>query len=213
MPAAELPPLYVICDQDACERAGWRLVDFADACMDGGATLLQLRAKHAGGRALLAAADEVVRRANEVSARVVLNDRADIAALAGAHGVHVGQEDLSPADVRRVTGDAALVGLSTHTTAQFGDGLRSPSDYLAIGPVFATASKATGYEAVGLERVREVSALADGRTTIVAIGGITLESAASVIAAGARSVAVIGDLLAGGDPAARVRKYLELLKV
>ncbi len=213
MPAADLPPLYVICDQEACEGAGWRLVDFAAACMDGGATLLQIRAKHAAGRTLLAAADAVARRADEVSARVVLNDRADIAVLAGAHGVHVGQEDLAPADVRRVTGDAALVGLSTHTTAQFSDGLRSPIDYLAIGPVFATASKATGYEAVGLERVREVAALAAGRTPIVAIGGITLECAASVIAAGAQSIAVIGDLLSGGDPAARVRKYLELLKV
>jgi thiamine-phosphate pyrophosphorylase len=144
---------------------------------------------------------------------VIVNDRVDIARLAGADGVHVGQEDLAPADVRRVAGDRLLVGLSTHTVAQFSDGLASPIDYLAIGPVFTTATKATGYEAVGLQRIRDVSALAAGRTAIVAIGGITLEDAPSVIAAGARSVAVIGDLLAGGDPAARVRKYLELLKV
>jgi thiamine-phosphate pyrophosphorylase len=213
VPAFDPPPLYVIWDQDACGRAGWRVTDFAGACIDGGATLLQLRAKHATGRDLLATAEAVVRRAEQTSARVILNDRVDVARLAGADGVHVGQEDLAPADVRRVAGDRLLVGLSTHTIAQFSDGLASPIDYLAIGPVFTTATKATGYEAVGLQRIRDVSALAAGRTAIVAIGGITLEDAPSVIAAGARSVAVIGDLLAGGDPAARVRKYLELLKV
>ncbi len=162
---------------------------------------------------MLDTAEALVRRAEEVGARIIVNDRADIARLAGAHGVHVGQDDLDPAAVRRVTGDAALVGLSTHTAAQVARGLEEPVDYLAIGPVFGTATKATGYGAVGLAGVRAASALAGGHLSLVAIGGITLDRARDAVAAGAHSLAVVGDMFVGGDPAARVRQYLDLLKV
>lgn len=212
MPVFDPPPLYVICDETVCERAGWRVADYASACMQGGATLLQLRAKQATGRSMLAAAEAMVRRAEEVGARIIVNDRADIAALAGAHGVHVGQEDLGPAAVRRVLGAAALVGLSTHTPEQVARGLGEPVDYLAVGPVFETTTKATGYGAVGVEGVH-AAALAVRQVSLVAIGGITLDRARDVIAAGAHSLAVVGDLLIHGDPAGRVRQYLDLLRV
>ena len=207
-----LPPLYAIVDADIAAAAGWTLVDLALACLAGGATLLQVRAKDASSGWLLDTAALIVERAHAAGARVVVNDRADIARLAGADGVHLGQDDLRPAAVRPIVGDAAIVGLSTHTLDQIDAALAQPVSYLAIGPVFTTATKATGYQAVGLDRVREAAARARTRQLpVVAIGGITLESAPGVIQAGAASVAVIGDLLSGGDPERRVRSYLERL--
>lgn len=209
----QLPsPLYVICDADACAAAGWTLVDFASACLEGGGRFLQVRAKHMTGRQFLEAASAIVRRAEQDGALVVVNDRADIARLSGAAGVHVGQEDLRPAAVRAVTGGDAVVGLSTHTPGQLETALREPISYVAIGPLFGTATKTTGYEPVGLERVRLASArAAEQGVPLVAIGGITLGRAASAIAAGAQSIAVISDLLATADPASRVRQFLAAL--
>lgn len=207
-----LSRLYAICDADVCEAAGWALADFAAACMDGGATLLQLRAKHTTSGAFLACAEQVVRRAEASGATVIINDRADIVRLSGAHGVHVGQDDLAPALARAVVGDAALVGLSTHTPEQLRAGAMEPVSYLAIGPVFGTATKDTGYCSVGLDLVRDARAIAAVRgLPVVAIGGMTLERAPEVIVAGAASVAVISDLLVTGKPAERVRDYLSRL--
>ncbi len=136
----------------------------------------------------------------------------DIARLAAADGVHVGQDDLAPKDVRLVVGPAAIVGLSTHTIDQIDAAVMEPVCYVAVGPVFGTATKVTGYEAVGLERVRASAERAAAHSLpLVAIGGITLERAADVLDAGANSVAVISDLLKTGDPEARVRAYLDRL--
>jgi thiamine-phosphate pyrophosphorylase len=189
-------------------------VDLADACLQGGAKVLQVRAKRAPSRDLLAMTEGVVALARRAGALVIVNDRADIARLAGAGGVHVGQEDLSPAQVHAVAGGGAVVGLSTHTEAQVERALAQPISYLAIGPVFSTRTKETGYDAVGLARVAH--AVARARTAklgVVAIGGITLERAPSVIEAGADAVAVISDLLVTGDPEGRVREYLTRMTV
>jgi thiamine-phosphate pyrophosphorylase len=164
------------------------------------------------GAAFLATASAIVQLAHHHHAIVVINDRADIARLAGADGVHVGQEDLAPAAVRALIGDSSIVGLSTHTTEQVDRAVREPVSYVAVGPVFGTSTKATGYEPIGLERVREAARRARARgLPLVAIGGITLENASSVLDAGAASVAVISDLLATGDPEARVRAFLKAL--
>jgi len=201
-----------ILDADVAARAGWPILDLAAAYLRGGARWLQLRAKSMPGDAFLATAAALVQLARLHQARVIINDRSDIARLADADGVHVGQEDLSPAAVRRLLGDGAIVGLSTHTAEQVDRAVLEPVTYVAIGPVFATATKATGYDKVGLEMVREAARRAKARgLPLVAIGGITLETAASVLEAGAASVAVIGDLVAGGDPEARARAYLERL--
>jgi len=208
----DLSPLYVICDADACAAAGWTLTAFARACLDGGATLLQVRAKAMPGQAFLGAAQAIVDAARPVGALVIVNDRADVALAAGAAGVHVGQEDLSPRAVRTVVGAAAVVGLSTHADDQVRAGLAAPIDYLATGPVFGTATKDTGYGARGLDAVRATAALTrPQRVPLVAIGGITLDRAASVIDAGAQSVAVISDLLSTGRPDERVRAFLAAL--
>ena len=199
------PRLNAIVDVDAAARIGLGPVDLARAFLDGGARFLQLRAKHLSGAAFLDAATAIVALGHAAQAIVIVNDRADIAKLAGADGVHVGQDDLTPAAARAILGDQAIVGLSTHTAEQIERAASEPVSYVAIGPVFGSATKATGYDAVGLEMVAR--AAQSGRP-VVAIGGITLDTAGSVIAAGAASVAVVGDLLTGHDPAARTREFV-----
>jgi len=130
--------------------------------------------------------------------------------MSGAAGVHVGQDDLAPSAARRLLGPAAIVGYSTHTSAQIEAASIEPVTYVAVGPVFGTHTKATGYEPVGLELVAEAARLSRG-LPVVAIGGITLDTAAEVLAAGASAVAVISDLFAGGDPRARVAAYQGVL--
>jgi thiamine-phosphate pyrophosphorylase len=206
-----LPPLYAIVDVDVCARLDRSPLDLARAYLSGGATLLQLRAKALAGSAFLDLASAMVEDARRAGARVIVNDRADLAALSGAAGIHVGQDDLSPAEVRTIVGDDAVIGLSTHTAAQIAVAVQQPIDYLAIGPIFTTGTKDTGYRAIGHDAVRAAVAAAGARQLpVVAIGGITLETAPSVIAAGAASVAVITDLVTA-DPAARVRAYLACL--
>ena len=154
----------------------------------------------------------MVALARPFAARVIVNDRADIARLSSAAGVHVGQEDLTPTAVRAVMGPEPIVGLSTHTEEQLERAFEEPISYVAVGPVFGTATKDTGYQPLGLERVTDVARRASARgLPLVAIGGITLARAPSVIAAGAVSVAVIGDLLATGNPEAQTRNFLRAI--
>jgi thiamine-phosphate pyrophosphorylase len=207
-----LSPLNAILDDDAATRAGWTLVDLAAEYVAGGATFLQLRAKHRSSAWLLETAERLVALGAAAGAQLIVNDRADVARLAGAAGVHVGQDDLSPSHVRRLLGPDRIVGISTHSIAQLDAAVQQPVDYVAVGPVFGTASKDTGYEPVGLRLVEEAAARARPRGLhVVAIGGITLERAVDVLRAGATSVAIIGDVLSTGDPRARVREYLDRL--
>jgi len=207
-----LPRLCAICDAEASARAGWTLVDVARAFLNGGARLVQVRAKGASSGWLLDASIAIVAAAREVHATVIINDRADVARLAGASGVHLGQNDLAPAAARAIVGDA-IIGRSTHTPDELNRALSEPVDYVAIGPVFETATKATGHAALGLARVASAAAVTRPRgLPLVAIGGITLDRAAEVVASGADSVAVISDLFTGGDPEARVRAYVHALR-
>ena len=208
--AAGLPPLYAIVDAALAARQGWTVPDLAAAFLDGGARLVQLRAPGVASGVLEGWCDSVVARASGYGAAIVVNDRADVARLCGAAGVHLGQSDLPVEDARRMVGESAIVGLSTHADDQIRDALTRPVTYLAVGPVYATGTKDTGYRPVGPSLVRRAAALA-ATVPVVAIGGITLERAPAVLEAGAASVAVIGDLLAGGTPAARVRVYCDRL--
>ena len=204
----KLPPLYGIVDQRTAERSGWTVVALAKALLAGGARLLQLRAGAAGSGQLLAWCDEVVAAARSCGATVIVNDRADIALLARAGGVHVGQTDLSVAAVRRLLPAGAAVGVSTHSRAEVDHTVQQAASYVAVGPVYRTATKQTGHEPVGLELVRY--AVRSQRRPVVAIGGITLERAPEVLAAGAAAVAVVSDLVRGGDPARRAADYCAL---
>ena len=203
-----LPRLYAILDVGLCRDRGLDPLAILDAFLDGGATLLQIRDKTSSTASRLELADAAVARAHAAGARVIVNDRADIARLSGADGVHVGQDDLPVRDVRAIVGPDAIVGLSTHDAAQIQDGAQTTATYLAVGPVYDTRTKQTGYAARGLELI--ALAAATGKP-VVAIGAITLERAPEVIAAGAASVAVISDLLEERNPAARVRAFLERL--
>jgi len=169
-----------------------------------GLPLLQLRAKGTSDRVRLALAREAVAAAHRGGALLIVNDRADVARMSGADGVHVGQDDVAPSDVRAVVGPDAIVGFSTHDVGQLERALREPIDYVAVGPVFATTSKSHPDPVVGLELVRAARA----RTTLplVAIGGITRANARSVIAAGADGVAVISDVLRAADPVGAARE-------
>ena len=203
-------PLLAIVDVDAAAAARWDVARLAQAFLEGGAKVIQLRAKRLPSGRFLAHADDLVRAAAPYGASVIVNDRADLALIAHASGVHVGQDDLPPSAARRLLGPDATIGYSTHTVAQVDAAAPEPISYIAVGPVFGTQTKDTGYEAVGLAFVAEAARRSHGRP-VVAIGGITLERAPEVLAAGASSVAVITDLLAGGNPAARVAAYLKAL--
>jgi thiamine-phosphate pyrophosphorylase len=153
----------------------------------------------------------VVERGHQAQATVVINDRADIARLTGGDGVHVGQDDLSPVDVRRIA-PGAIIGLSTHTQDQLTSALTAPIDYVAVGPIFETQTKESGHASVGLDGVRKAAGIAAAPTMpLVAIGGLTLDRAQSIVDAGADAAAVISDLVATGDPASRVREWLRML--
>lgn len=201
-------PLCAIVDADVAARSGFTPPALARAYLAGGARFLQLRAKSAPGALFLQWAEEMASDARAHQALLIVNDRFDIAWLAGVPAMHLGQDDLPVGIVRRALGPEAIIGLSTHTPEQIADAIQQPISYLAIGPVFGTATKDTGYQAVGLDRVRLA---ASHGMPVVAIGGITLDHAKSVIDAGATSVAVISDLLATGNPEQRVRDYLKNL--
>ena len=195
-----------------CARESRAPVDVARAFFSAGAKLIQLRCKSWGSAAFLDLANTVIEDADRAGAAVIVNDRADVAALSHAHGLHVGQDDLSPVDARTVIGDEPLLGLSTHTRDQWESAVQEPICYIAIGPVFDTGTKATGYDAIGLETVTRASeAAAQAGMPTVAIGGITRHNAVSVIEAGAASVAVISDLL-HADPQASCRAFLRILE-
>jgi len=204
-----LPGLYAVLDDEVARREGWTLAGLAGALFAEGVRFVQVRAKTLPSGELLRQTEAVLRAGEPYGAMVIVNDRPDVARIAGAAGVHVGQEDLPPADARRIVGDEALVGVSTHTPAQIEAAANEPVSYIAIGPVFGTRTKDTGYEPVGLGLVTRAAGA--GRP-VVAIGGITLERAPAVIAAGATSVAIISDLFVGGDPAARARAWLARLR-
>jgi thiamine-phosphate pyrophosphorylase len=189
-----LPRVYPILDTASLERRGcsdWGMA--ARGMIAGGAEWLQLRHKGEWTRAAFAQAEEIAEECRREGVTFIVNDRADLAKLLGA-GLHVGQDDLAPADCRVVIGDEPVLGFSTHNAAQLSAAAGEPVNYLAFGPVFTTASKEKPDPLVGLEMLAEARGLV-GAKPLVAIGGITRDTALSVFAAGADSLALIGDLL------------------
>ena len=203
-----VPFLYPIIDTGVCRARALDPLSVADACLRGGARILQLRDKDGASGAFLSLAEAMVRCARAVDGLVIVNDRADLARLSGAGGVHVGQDDLSPADVCGIVGPGSVVGVSTHDEQQIDAALVTDATYVAVGPIFGTATKDTGYTARGLDLIRYA---ANRGKPIVAIGGIALDRVESVLAAGASGLAVISDLLMTGDPEARTREYIARL--
>jgi thiamine-phosphate pyrophosphorylase len=198
-----LPRLYAIVDP---LDTGQHPVALAEALLAGGARCLQLRWKPAPPRDVLEAARAIRLLAHAAGALFLVNDRPDLAILAAADGVHLGQDDLPLAAARRVLGPGRVVGLSTHDPDQARRAADAGVDYVAVGPVYATTSKANALAPRGLDLVRAARAVVP--CPLVAIGGIDATSAPDVIAAGADAVAMIGALVRAPDPAAAVRDVL-----
>jgi thiamine-phosphate pyrophosphorylase len=187
-----LPRFYPILDTDIVAARGLNAVIAAEAILEGGAEILQLRHKTFFSRNVFVQASRIAELCAEARALLVVNDRADVAMMLGA-AVHLGQEDLAPADARRVAGPRTPIGFSTHNEQQLRAAAAEPVDYVALGPIFETGSKRNPDPVVGLEELRRLCPLA--MQPLVAIGGVTRENAATAIGAGADSVAVIGDLI------------------
>jgi thiamine-phosphate pyrophosphorylase len=206
-----LPRLYAIVDAELLAARSVSLAIVASELRAADVTLLQYRDKNGPTQEILRAC-AILRNALSGSAcRLILNDRADLAVLANFDGVHVGQGDLSPEDARRVVGPDRIVGVSTHTDEQVRIADQSCADYIAIGPVFTTATKLNPDPVVGLEGVRRARALT--RKPLVAIGGITRANARSILDAGADSIAVISSLFAAHQSPQQVaRDFLARLR-
>jgi thiamine-phosphate pyrophosphorylase len=199
------PSLYAIMDAVLLPTSEMAL---AEMLAQSGVQLIQYRNKLASSRALFEVSRNLARSLAPRGVRLIVNDRPDIALLAQAGGVHVGQEDLGVEEARAVCGSGRWVGVSTHTLEQVEHADKTSAEYIAVGPIFATQTKQNPDPVVGLEfigRARRLTA-----KPLVAIGGITLDRAAEAYSAGADSLAVARDLLAARDPAERARKYLEI---
>lgn len=210
----KLPRLYAIADIGTLARHVVSLQTFTQQLVAGGAEIVQLRDKSSAPQQVLQHAAILAEAIAGSACLPVMNDRADLAVLAGWQAVHVGHRDLPPEAARRVfgaQGSAAMVGVSTHNDEQVRAAEAGTADYLAVGPVFATGTKADAEPVIGLEGVRRARALT--RKPLVAIGGITRANAASVIEAGADAVAVIGGLFAEGESVEQVvRDFLRRLR-
>jgi thiamine-phosphate pyrophosphorylase len=212
-----LPRLYPIIDYSAFSAAANPLTavaGFAEDLINAGATLIQFRDKSTDALAMLSAAREL-RRATQGRAKLIINDRADICLASGADGVHVGQDDLSPAAARKILsaegkklGSPLLIGFSTHNLRQVEEADAMPIDYIAVGPVFTTSSKTNPDPVIGLDGVRQARAATT--KPLVAIGGITRKNCREIIDAGADAVAVISDLLE--SPVKAVEDFLRILE-
>jgi len=205
-----LPRLYAILDARCFSDASAMFVAAGDLAV-AGVTLLQYRNKSGSGWQMLEQARELKRRIGS-RVKLIMNDRADLCLAAAFDGLHLGQDDLSPEAARRIIGTefhgrARWLGVSTHNPEQLAEADRTSADYLAIGPVFATSSKANPDPVVGLEGVRRARELT--RKPLVAIGGITRANARSVIEAGADAVAAISDLLR--EPRKSAEEFLRIL--
>jgi len=198
------PPLYAIIDSALLTTSELSL---AETLAASGVGLIQYRNKTFPARSLFPICEKLAAELPRLGARFIVNDRADLAMLAGAGGVHVGQQDLGVEAARLVCGSRCWVGVSTHTLEQVAAADATSADYIAFGPIFATQTKQHPDEVVGTGLLARARALT--RKPLVAIGGITLERAVEVYRAGADSLAVARDLICAARPAERAREYLD----
>jgi thiamine-phosphate pyrophosphorylase len=199
------PRLYAIIDPTLLTNSE---LDLAETLAGSGVELIQYRNKTASSRQFFEISRQLSSSLNPRGVRLIVNDRPDIALLAGAGGVHVGQEDLSVEEARAICGSDRWVGVSTHTLEQLASADRTSADYIAFGPIFQTVTKKNPDPIVGTEMLRKARQMT--KKPLVAIGGITLERAAEVYRAGADSLAVIRDLICAPNPGVRAREYLDV---
>ena len=204
--ALKLPRLYPILDTEIFTNRGVGAEVAAAAFLDGGAGILQFRHKGHWSREIYAVAEGVARLSREAGAQFIVNDRADFAMLLGA-GLHIGQDDLTPRDARKLIGTEAAIGYSSHNAGQLCAAAGEPVDYVALGPIFGTASKRTPDPVVGVEELRRCRALVE--KPLVAIGGITIKNAVAVLMTGVDSLAILSGLLPESVSAKCLREHME----
>ncbi len=210
LPRFALPKFYPILDPEIATRHGVDSIAAAEQILEGGATILQFRHKGFFSREVFAQLERVAELCRDAGALFVVNDRADLAALTNA-ALHLGQDDLKPSSARKIVGAKTLIGFSTHNESQLRAAAAEPANYLALGPIFGTASKQNPDPVVGIDELRRLRPLTD--RPLVAIGGITRANARSVLAAGADSVAIIGDLFAeNGNMRTRTEEWVSLTR-
>lgn len=225
---SSFPPLYAILSADLLPSASPQYTaDFAAMLANAGVGIIQYRNKHATGRTILEISTRISRALSGTSTRFIVNDRADIASLSGAGGVHVGQDDLPVDDARAICREINSrserartegfgippnywVGVSTHTLEQVRAANATSADYIAIGPIFSTKTKQNHEAVVKTDFIRQARLLAN--KSLVAIGGITVATAKEVFRAGADSIAVARDLICAENPAARAAEYLAIAR-
>jgi len=198
-----LPRLYTFADASFGDP-----VRLAEALFNAGARIIQVRNKRGSARELLEQVERILSFAPR-GAEIIVNDRVDVALISGAGGVHLGQDDVPPVEARRILGLDRMIGFSTHNLEQAMRAEKLPVDYVAVGPIFLTATKERPDAVVGLENLSAICLAI--RKPVVAIGGIKLENAEDVLKAGATSVAVISDVLSAPDVASRVQSWIERL--
>jgi len=204
-----LPTIYPITDTTI---SGLSHRDQVKQLIEGGATLIQLREKRASPREFFQNAREALSIARSAAVKLIINDRVDIALAIGADGVHLGQTDMPVEAARRLLGDQAIIGFSTHNVNQLEDAVRRSVDYLAFGPIFPTASKENPDPIVGLAELAQVKTLV-GSLPLVAIGGIGTGAIREVLRSGADSVAVISAVLNGPNAIAENLRNLQSLTI
>lgn len=200
----KLPKIYPITDERLSRISHSEQVE---KFIEGGARFIQLREKYASAREFYEAAESALKIARKYNAKIIINDRVDIALALKADGVHLGQDDLPPAEARKILGEKAIIGFSTHNIEQAITAVRLPIDYLAIGPIFATKTKENPDAIVGLEgliKVRE----ATGNFPLVAIGGIDAENLPEIYKAGANSAAIVSYLISDAEKIGENYKFL-----
>lgn len=191
----ELPKIYPITDARLSKISHAEQVE---KLIEGGAIFIQLREKYASAREFYKLAENALKIARKHDVKIIINDRADIALALKADGVHLGQDDLPPVEARKILGEKAIIGFSTHNIEQAIAAVRMPIDYLAIGPIYATETKENPDAIVGLEGLRKVRE-ATGNFPLVAIGGINSENFREVYDAGANSAAIISNLISEAE--------------
>ena len=198
-----LPRLYTFADASFGDP-----VRLAEALLNAGARIIQVRNKRGSVRELLEQVERILSFTPD-GVEIIVNDRVDVALISGAGGVHLGQDDVPPVEARRILGLDRMIGFSTHNLQQAMRAQKLPVDYVAVGPIFLTVTKEKPDAVVGLENLSAICQAI--RKPVVAIGGIKLENAEDVLKAGATSVAVISDVLSAPDVASRVQSWIERL--
>jgi len=200
-----LPKIYPITDMRIAKLSH---ADQVEKLIEGGAEIIQLREKYASPKDFYEFVKEALKLARRHKVKIIINDRVDIALASKADGVHLGQDDLPPEYARKILGEKAIIGFSTHNLEQAVRAARLPIDYLAIGPVFATRTKENPENVVGIEGIKNARE-AVGDFPLVAIGGITLENFREVLQSGADSVAVVSNLMSDADKIIeKMKKFL-----